>query len=149
MLELKNITPKTLEITSQLSVDIIIPVKEINNYIYEAIPEILSLDYENFGIIIFPDTFDGDEYLTIRKMNKLRPKSYKQGEALLQDLGFILSCITVIPLLIHSFKGYVKKPDKAWFFHPIACWITLWEYGCGRLRGFLQVKETSRIGWSQ
>ena len=149
MLELKNVTPKTLEITSQLSVDIIIPVKEINNYIYEAIPEILSLDYENFGIIIFPDTFDGDEYLTIRKMNKLRPKSYKQGEALLQDLGFILSCITVIPLLIHSFKGYVKKPDKAWFFHPIACWITLWEYGCGRLRGFLQVKETSRIGWSQ
>ena len=149
MLELKNITPKTLEITSQLSVDIIIPVKEINNYIYESIPEILSLDYENFGIIIFPDTFDGDEYLTIRKMNKLRPKSYKQGEALLQDLGFILSCITVIPLLIHSFKGYVKKPDKAWFFHPIACWITLWEYGCGRLRGFLQVKETSRIGWSQ
>ncbi|HHT9159303.1 MAG TPA: hypothetical protein ACFYEH_05515 [Candidatus Brocadiaceae bacterium] len=149
MLELKNVTPKTLEITSQLSVDIIIPVKEINNYIYESIPEILSLDYENFGIIIFPDTFDGDEYLTIRKMNKLRPKSYKQGEALLQDLGFILSCITVIPLLIHSFKGYVKKPDKAWFFHPIACWITLWEYGCGRLRGFLQVKETSRIGWSQ
>src|SRR3989339_734663 len=147
MLELKNVTPKTLEITSQLSVDIIIPVKEINNYIYESIPEILSLDYENFGIIIFPDTFDGDEYLTIRKMNKLRPKSYKQGEALLQDLGFILSCITVIPLLIHSFKGYVKKPDKAWFFHPIACWITLWEYGCGRLRGFLQVKETSRIGW--
>ena len=72
MLELKNVTPKTLEITSQLSVDIIIPVKEINNYIYEAIPEILSLDYENFGIIIFPDTFDGDEYLTIRKTNKLR-----------------------------------------------------------------------------
>ena len=179
MLELKNVTPKTLEITSQLSVDIIIPVKEINNYIYEAIPEILNLDYENFGILVFPDTFDGDEYLTkriqqtqnpkpktqnsasntqhstpvtqnsIRKMNKLRPKSCKQGEALLQDLGFILSCITVIPLLIHSFKGYVKKPDKAWFFHPIACWITLWEYGCGRLRGFLQVKETSRIGWSQ
>ena len=72
MIELKTISYKTLEITSQLRVDIIVPVKEINNYIYEAVPEILDLDYENFGIIIFPDTFDGDEYLTIRKTNKLR-----------------------------------------------------------------------------
>ena len=66
MIELKTISYKTLEITSQLRVDIIVPVKEINNYIYEAVPEILDLDYENFGIIIFPDTFDGDEYLTKR-----------------------------------------------------------------------------------
>ena len=63
MIELKTVSYKTLEITNQLKVDIIIPVKEINNYIYESIPEILNLDYENFGIIIFPDTFDGDERL--------------------------------------------------------------------------------------
>ncbi|MCF6149652.1 MAG: glycosyltransferase [Candidatus Kuenenia sp.] len=44
-------------------IDIIIPVKEINNYIYESVPEMLNLDYENFGIIIFPDTFNGDERL--------------------------------------------------------------------------------------
>jgi GT2 family glycosyltransferase len=60
MIEFKNVSYKTLEITNQLKVDIIIPVKEINNYIYESIPEILKLDYENFGIIILPDTFDGD-----------------------------------------------------------------------------------------
>lgn len=88
MIEFENISYKTLKITNQVKVDIIIPVKEINNYIYESVSEILNLDYENFGIIIFPDTFDGDEYLTkliqqiqhstpvtqnsIRKTNKLR-----------------------------------------------------------------------------
>ena len=82
MLELKNVTPKTLEITSQLSVDIIIPVKEINNYIYEAIPEILNLDYENFGILVFPDTFDGDEYLTKRIQQTQNPKPKTQNSKL-------------------------------------------------------------------
>ncbi|MBI1910801.1 MAG: glycosyltransferase [Deltaproteobacteria bacterium] len=37
-------------------VSIIIPVKEINNYIRESIPNILNLDYENFEVVIFPDS---------------------------------------------------------------------------------------------
>src|SRR3990172_9373260 len=45
-----------------MKVDIIIPVKKINNYIYESIPIILELDYEDFGIIIFPDSFDGESF---------------------------------------------------------------------------------------
>ena len=73
MIELKTISYKTLEITSQLRVDIIVPVKEINNYIYEAIPEILNLDYENFGILVFPGTFNGDEYLTKRIQQTQNP----------------------------------------------------------------------------
>lgn len=44
-------------------VSIIIPVKEVNDYIREAIPHMLNLDYEDFEILIFPDvpsdeTFD-------------------------------------------------------------------------------------------
>lgn len=37
-------------------VSIIIPVKEVNDYIKESIPHILNLDYEEFEIIIFPDS---------------------------------------------------------------------------------------------
>jgi len=36
-------------------VSIIIPVKEINDYIRESIPHILKLDYNDFEILIFPD----------------------------------------------------------------------------------------------
>jgi cellulose synthase/poly-beta-1,6-N-acetylglucosamine synthase-like glycosyltransferase len=36
-------------------VSIIIPVKEINDYIREAIPYHLKLEYDNFEILIFPD----------------------------------------------------------------------------------------------
>lgn len=62
---------------------------------------------------------------------------------------FILSCLFLFPLIFQSVDGYIKKPDIAWFFHPFACWITLWQYGWGRIRGFFGVKELKREGWGQ
>lgn len=63
--------------------------------------------------------------------------------------GFILSCLTVLPLLSQSIKGYIKRFDKAWFFHPIACYLTLWEYGWGRISGGFGLWELKREGWGQ
>ncbi|MDR2599843.1 MAG: glycosyltransferase [Oscillospiraceae bacterium] len=40
---------------STKKVSIIIPVREINDYIIEAIPHHLALDYEDFEILIFPN----------------------------------------------------------------------------------------------
>ncbi|MFC1700109.1 glycosyltransferase family 2 protein [Patescibacteria group bacterium] len=62
---------------------------------------------------------------------------------------FILSCVTVVPLLYQALKGYLKKPDPAWFFHPLACEITLWEYGWGRVLSIFKKQELSRKGWKQ
>ncbi|MEO5357649.1 MAG: glycosyltransferase [Nitrospirae bacterium YQR-1] len=45
-----------------MRVDIIIPVKRIGSYIYESVAEILKLDYNDYGIIIFPDSFDGESF---------------------------------------------------------------------------------------
>ncbi len=45
-----------------MKVEIIIPAKQINRYIFESIPEILDQNYENYGIIIFPDTFNGESF---------------------------------------------------------------------------------------
>jgi len=39
--------------------------------------------------------------------------------------------------------------NKYGFFHPIACWITLWEYGWGRIGGLFGVRELKREGWRQ
>ena len=34
---------------------IIIPVKEINDYLSESIPHLLALDYKNYEILILPN----------------------------------------------------------------------------------------------
>lgn len=62
---------------------------------------------------------------------------------------FILSCVLVFPLVYQAFKGYVRKKDSAWFFHPLACEITLWEYGVGVISGLFKKEEASRKEWKQ
>ena len=62
---------------------------------------------------------------------------------------FVLACLLMIPLLLQSVKGYLKKPDIAWFFHPIACWTTLIEYGLGSVIGRLRNTAVTRKRWAQ
>lgn len=64
-------------------------------------------------------------------------------------LKFILSCVLIFPLFFQVIKGYLKKKDTAWLFHPLACWITLWEYGWGYIFSFFKKGEVSRKGWGQ
>jgi len=64
-------------------------------------------------------------------------------------IKFMLSGVTVIPLLYQTVKGYSKKPDTAWLFHPLACEITLWEYALGTVKGLFKKSETNRKGWKQ
>ena len=44
-----------------VKVSIIVPVKEINDYVREAIPYHMKLDYPNFELIIFPDEVSDEE----------------------------------------------------------------------------------------
>ena len=82
--------------------------------------------------------------------NKLGIRKYPWKRTNEKKLAiFIFSCITLLPLLVQSLRGYIRKPDPAWFFHPLACWITFLEYGWGRIRGILGVKELKREGWGQ
>lgn len=82
--------------------------------------------------------------------NKLGIRKYPWNKVNKVGLAkFILSCLFLFPLIFQSVKGYIKKPDIAWFFHPIACWITLWEYGLGRVGGIFAVGELRREGWGQ
>ncbi len=64
-------------------------------------------------------------------------------------LKFFVSCITVFPLVYQSFQGYRKKRDIAWFFHPLACEITLWEYGWGFVLSLFKQEQISRDRWGQ
>ncbi|WP_026503658.1 glycosyltransferase [Butyrivibrio sp. NC3005] len=63
---------------------------------------------------------------------------------------FALCCITVLPLLFQSIKGFAYKKDiKVWLCHPIMCWITLWVYGIGTIRGLFHKEEADRSNWKQ
>ena len=46
---------------------------------------------------------------------------------------FIFFTVTLIQPVIFSIRGYLKKPDKAWFLHPLVCWSFLWAYAASTL----------------
>lgn len=63
---------------------------------------------------------------------------------------FIVYSALVIPAIIDSLKGYKNKPDVAWFFHPIACQITLYIYIINTLKNKLGLlKPVNRNQWQQ
>ncbi|HSX39322.1 MAG TPA: glycosyltransferase family 2 protein [Candidatus Saccharimonadales bacterium] len=64
-------------------------------------------------------------------------------------LTFIIYCVTILPLVYQSIKGYIIKKDTAWFFHPLACEITLVEYSFGILESKINNAEVSRENWKQ
>ncbi len=44
-------------------------------------------------------------------------------------LKFAFYTLIMVPIIRDAVKGYRKMPDKAWLFHPLACWLTLFIYG--------------------
>lgn len=63
---------------------------------------------------------------------------------------FVFSTITVVPVVLQSVKGYRRFPDTAWWFHPLACWITLVSYVRGVIRRALgRSRIQDRAQWSQ
>jgi len=43
-------------------------------------------------------------------------------------LKFILYTLILAPTVRSSLRGYRKLPDRAWLFHPVSCWLTLFTY---------------------
>lgn len=82
--------------------------------------------------------------------SKGRRRTYDYGKIPAWRYGwFVLAALTVLPLFWQSLRGYLKKPDSAWWFHPLACWITLWEYGRGTLASLAGTAEYDRGKWKQ
>lgn len=44
-------------------------------------------------------------------------------------LRFVLATLALIPLAKDIVRGYRRKPDVAWLFHFIGCWLTIMVYG--------------------
>lgn len=44
-------------------------------------------------------------------------------------LLYVIYTLTLIKPLFDSMRGFVRKPDIAWFLHPIVCFVFLYAYG--------------------
>ena len=65
-------------------------------------------------------------------------------------LKFTLYSLLIIPTVFDSIRGFLKKPDFAWFFHPVACFLTWWIYFIVALKYKLNLlKPLKRNQWRQ
>jgi len=65
-------------------------------------------------------------------------------------LKFILYTLLIFPMFFDTFRGFLHKPDIAWFFHPLACIITLYLYTINTIKNkFGLLKQLNRSQWQQ
>lgn len=85
-------------------------------------------------------------YFSDKKGRKYPWNKIKKGKIIV----FMISCVTMVPLVLQSLVGYSRKKDfTAWCFHIVACWITLWVYGWGVIIGIYKKEAASREMWRQ
>jgi len=61
---------------------------------------------------------------------------------------FVIACVTVMPLIRHTWLGYRRSRDPAWLLHLPACWLTLLIYGWGLAVGKVRPLPQSRKRWN-
>lgn len=44
-------------------------------------------------------------------------------------LVFVIYTVTIVKPLFDATRGFLKRPDFAWFLHPLVCWSFLGAYG--------------------
>jgi len=71
------------------------------------------------------------------KGNNKRIYPWADKKSLSKILKFCLYSSLVFPTCLQAIKGYSRKPNSAWFFHPIACFITLFIYATRSLEMLL------------
>ncbi|MBN1263818.1 MAG: glycosyltransferase family 2 protein [Candidatus Pacebacteria bacterium] len=82
----------------------------------------------------------------------LEAKKQRQGtyqRQLTKQIYFIFSAVLVLPLVGQAVKGYLRKPDIAWFFHPWFCLATLWIYSTETFFSFFNKSQMARENWHQ
>lgn len=138
---------------------------DINNYLFDIdiLYELMASSSPLFvakvktGIV---HVFSGNIHTFFRKQRRrisdftyfsnVNMRKYRWGNVnRLGIVKFIAYCVLVLPLLWQSGRGWWRKPEWAWLFHPLACWITLWVYGTGTLQGLFASKMYSRENWTQ
>lgn len=64
-------------------------------------------------------------------------------------LKFIVYTVLLLPLIAQAITGYMKKRDRAWFFHIPACVATLIIYSFYSICNFFNTEPASRDKWQK
>ena len=72
-----------------------------------------------------------------------------EGDYFWKVVWFQIQCILILPIIYQTIKGYLRKPDSVWLFHPVACYSTLFIYLYGWVKGKINPHESSRANWRQ
>ena len=56
-------------------------------------------------------------------------RTYKWKTSRLRLILTVLIMLTLIKPLYDSLRGFIRKPDIAWFLHPVLSFVTVFTYG--------------------
>jgi len=81
------------------------------------------------------------------KHKRIYPWDHQQN--IYKIIKFSLYSFFILPAFLQSLLGYSRKQDRAWFFHPLACWLTLVIYGYYTVRAKIlnERRIMSRENW--
>jgi len=51
---------------------------------------------------------------------------------------FVLFSLTFVQPMWIAIRGYMAKPDSAWFLHPVVCFVAVVSYGWSEIGYFLR-----------
>lgn len=107
-----------------------------NSFIHsDFLYELINNDYNCFakvktGIVHNQPRFFPNKIRRIQRRGKGEVSiKYNYGFTKKELLRVIIYIILVFPILFDTMKGFIRKPELAWFFHPIACLGELGIYG--------------------
>lgn len=122
-----------------------------NFFHVDVVIDLVHMGYKKFAMVnneIYHDTAATLLKLAKRRMvyfNEYSPETSNR-RYLMVDMDsvtdiknlilFILATVTLLQPLLFSVKGYLKKPDSAWFLHIVVCWVFLIAYSLS----FLKIK---------
>ena len=73
------------------------------------------------------------DFLFFKKYRVSPPPSHKDL------ICFLSSALTLFPLVKESVNGYRVKPDVAWFFHPMACYLVAFVYAIVGVKNYFRM----------
>lgn len=91
-----------------------------------------------------------------KQLRRISDLSYHKAERQTNWEGFLpkiiyfqLQCLLIFPIIFQMLKGFWRKPDFAWIFHPVACYSTWFIYLYGYIKGKIAPAQSSRANWKQ
>jgi glycosyltransferase involved in cell wall biosynthesis len=116
----------------------------------DAVMDLVDQGYETFGVVkntiihvgkdsVFSDVkrkvqLKSEFYDKRRGKRKYLVFDWQSGRDRINLLKYIIFSLTFVEPLFESLKGYTRIRDKAWFIHPIFCFLMLLGFGYSEIK---------------